>query len=64
MIQVTRLNGQVLVINADKIRYVEATPDTMVCVETGEKLLVKETVTEVVRRAVEYARTVRQPLAV
>ena len=63
MIQVTRLNGQTLVINAEKIRYVEATPDTVVCVETGEKLLVKETVAEIVRRSIEYARAVRQPLS-
>jgi len=62
MITLTRLNGQTLVVNAEKIRYVEATPDTLVCCESGEKLLVREPVQEVVRRAIEYARLIRRPL--
>lgn len=62
MIALTRLNGQPFVINADKIRYVEATPDTVVCCDTGEKLMVKETLAEVTRRAIEYARVIRRPI--
>ena len=62
MIALTRLNGQAFVINAEKIRYVEATPDTVVCCDTGEKLMVKETLAEVTRRAIEYARVIRRPI--
>jgi flagellar protein FlbD len=62
MIQLTRLNGKAFVVNADKIRYVESTPDTIVCCESGEKLMVKETLTEVMKRAIEYARSIRRPL--
>lgn len=62
MIALTRLNGQEFVINAEKIRYVESTPDTIVCCDTGEKLLVKEDVKEVMRRAIEYARIIRKPI--
>lgn len=62
MIQLTRLNGQVFVVNADKIRYVESTPDTLVCCESGEKLMVRETLAEVMRRAIDYARTIRRPI--
>jgi flagellar protein FlbD len=62
MITLTRLNGQAFVINAEKIRYVEQTPDTVVCCDTGEKLMVKEAVHEVVRRAIEYARLIRRPI--
>ncbi|MDB5326676.1 MAG: FlgEa [Phycisphaerales bacterium] len=62
MIQVTRLNGTEFVINADKIRYVEQIPDTMICCDTGEKLLVKESMKEVIRRTIEYARAVRRPI--
>ena len=62
MICLTRLNGQQFVINADKIRYVEATPDTVVCCETGDKLMVKESIQEVMRKAIEYARTIRRPI--
>jgi flagellar protein FlbD len=62
MIQLTRLNGQAFVVNADKIRYVESTPDTIVCCESGEKLMVRETLGEVMKRAIEYARAIRRPL--
>lgn len=63
MIQLTRLNGQAFVMNVEKIRYVEQTPDTVICTDTGEKMLVKETLAEVTKRAIEYARMVRAPLA-
>jgi flagellar protein FlbD len=62
MITLTRLNGQAFVINAEKIRYVEETPDTVVCCDTGEKLMVKEDMQEVIRRAIEYARLIRKPI--
>ena len=63
MIALTRLNGQQLVMNVEKIRYVEETPDTIICCEGGEKMMVKETLAEVTKRAIEYARMVRKPLA-
>lgn len=62
MIAVTRLNGQAFVINADKIRYLEATPDTLICCDNGEKLMVKESLKEVMTRAIEYARVIRRPV--
>ncbi|HUB26065.1 MAG TPA: flagellar FlbD family protein [Tepidisphaeraceae bacterium] len=62
MIALTRLNGQRFVINADKIRYVESTPDTLICCDTGEKMMVKETLAEVTRRAIDYARAIRRPI--
>ena len=62
MIALTRLNGQPFVINAEKIRYLEQTPDTLVCCESGEKLMVKESLDEVIRRAIEYARAIRKPI--
>lgn len=60
MIALTRLNGQTFVINADKIRYVEATPDTVICCDHGEKMMVKESLHEVMRKAIEYARVIRK----
>jgi flagellar protein FlbD len=62
MITLTRLNGQPFVVNAEKIRYVEQTPDTMVCCDNGEKMIVKEPLQEVIRRAIEYARLIRRPV--
>ncbi len=59
MITVTRLNGKPVVVNAELIRFVEQTPDTMITLISGDKLLVKEEMEEVVRRAIEYARSIR-----
>jgi flagellar protein FlbD len=60
MIALTRLNGQSFVINAEKIRYVESTPDTVICCDHGEKMMVRETLEEVMRRAIDYSRIIRR----
>ena len=62
MITLTRLNGKEFVVNAELIRLVEATPDTLVTLRGGEKLVVREGVDQVVEKAVEYGRAVRTPL--
>lgn len=63
MICLTRLNGQQFVINAEKIRSIESTPDTLVCCDTGDKVMVREPLQEVIRRAIEYARLIRRPIS-
>jgi flagellar protein FlbD len=62
MIVLTRLNGQQFVVNADRIRYVESTPDTVICCDSGDKLMVRETLGEVTRKAIDYARTIRRAI--
>lgn len=62
MILVHRLNGQPFVVNADKIRYLESTPDTLICCDNGEKVMVREALDEVMRRAIDYARVIRRPV--
>lgn len=59
MIEVTRLNGRPIVLNADLIESVEATPDTLVSLTTGRKIMVTESVDDVVRRSIEYRSRVR-----
>ena len=59
MIPVTRLNGKRFVVNAELIRYVEKTPDTMITLIGGDKFMVQESLEEVVARAVEYGRQLR-----
>jgi flagellar protein FlbD len=59
MITVTRLNGKPVVVNAELIRFIEQTPDTMITLTSGDKLLVKEKMEDVVRRAIDYARSIR-----
>lgn len=59
MITVTRLNGQSFVVNAELIKMLEATPDTMIMLLNGDRLIVQESVEEVVKRAIEYGRSIR-----
>jgi flagellar protein FlbD len=59
MIKITKLNGRELVINADLIEFVEATPDTLISLTTGRKVMVLEDLDEVVRRAVNYRSRAR-----
>ena len=56
MIELTRLHGEPIIINADLIEFIELTPDTMISTTTGKKVMVKETVEEVIGKAVEYHR--------
>ncbi len=42
MIDITRINGSGLTINADLIETVEETPDTVITLTTGKKIIVKE----------------------
>ena len=59
MITVTRLDRRVVVINAEQIKMLEATPDTIITLLNGDTLVVRESVDEVVRRAIDYARQIR-----
>ncbi|HID78471.1 MAG TPA: flagellar protein [Planctomycetaceae bacterium] len=54
MIKLTRLGGEVFVLNAELIQYVEARPDTFITLTTGQRLVVAESMDEVLRRAVAY----------
>ena len=54
MIKLTRLDGESFILNADLIRFVEARPDTFVTLTTGERLVVVESMDEVLRRSVVY----------
>ena len=59
MIAVTRLNNKRFVVNAEQIRFIETTPDTMITLVNGDKIMVRESLEEVVRLATEYCRQVR-----
>jgi flagellar protein FlbD len=54
MIELTRLNGTPMVLNSDLIKTVEASPDTMLTLIHGEKLIVRETVNELTERVLAY----------
>lgn len=62
MIRLTRLNETEVVINAEMIEFVEAIPDTIVSLVSGKKIMVVESVDQVIERVVEYRKTCNQPL--
>lgn len=62
MIIVTRLNGKPFVINADLIKVVEENPDTTLRLTTGDTMIVKESMQEVVELAIDYGRSLRKLL--
>ncbi|HEX4144401.1 MAG TPA: flagellar FlbD family protein [Pirellulales bacterium] len=57
MIRLTRLDGERFVLNAELIRYVEARPDTFITLTNGERLVVRESMDEVLHRAIDYQRS-------
>lgn len=59
MITVTRLDKRVVVLNADLIKMLEATPDTIVTLLNGDTIVVQDSVEEIVRRVIDYQRQVR-----
>lgn len=54
MIKLTRLDGEPFVLNAELIRYVERRPDTFITLTSGDRIVVAETMDEVVERSVHY----------
>ena len=62
MIQLTRLNNLGLLVNCDLIKFVETAPDTVLTLTSGEKIVVRESLEEVLARLVEFRRTVLQGL--
>ncbi|MGE5676286.1 MAG: flagellar FlbD family protein [Mycobacterium leprae] len=63
MIKVTTLRAKApaLVINADLIETVEATPDTVITLTTGHKYLVQETPDQVISLVIAYRRALNRP---
>lgn len=60
MIKLTRLNDTLFVINVDLIEFVETIPDTIITTTTGKKLMVKESVDDVITRVIEFKRRCAQ----
>ena len=63
MIKVTRFNHTEIYVNADLIEFVEQTPDTVITMLTGRKVLVLEAADAVRRMVVAYRREAGMPAA-
>ncbi len=62
MVLITRLNGTTIYLNAELIKSVEPTPDAVITLTNGERLVAKEPAEVVVARIIEYQRKVHMPL--
>jgi flagellar protein FlbD len=54
MIRITRINGSSIVVNALLIESVESTPDTLITLVTGKKMMVLEPVEQVISLVKQY----------
>ena len=58
MIHVTRLNHQPFAVNSDLIKFVEKGQDTVITLIGGEKIIVRESIEEVVQKVISFRRAV------
>jgi flagellar protein FlbD len=59
MIVLTKINKAPIAVNSDHIQYIEETPDTVITMENGEKVVVKEGLSEVIQKIVNYRRLIK-----
>lgn len=62
MIEVTRMNNTKLLVNAELIEFVEETPDTMITMTSGHKIIVKESRQEIKNRVIWYKAQILKPV--
>ena len=63
MIEVTRLDDTKVMVNADQIQSVQATPDTVITFSSKERMMVKEPVAEITRKILAYHQAIRMTRA-
>jgi flagellar protein FlbD len=59
MIKLSKLNGEEFVVNAEMIRFIESRPDTYITLVNDDRVIVRESMDEVVKRSIAYARAIR-----
>ncbi len=60
MIRLTRINRQSIILNSDLVEHLESTPDTVITMTSGQKLIVLESTDEVVKRIIEFRRVLTE----
>ncbi len=60
IIKVYRFDGSELVVNADLIETVEATPDTVITLTTGKKIVITDGVEDIIKRVMDYKREIHR----
>ena len=61
MISLRRLNNQTIMVNADLIESLESTPDTVVTLTSGNKLLVRDSMGEIQAKIIDFKRQIYGP---
>ena len=64
MIALRRINGREFILNADFIEMIESTPDTMITLTSGKKIIVLNQVDDIVRKTIKYKQLSNQTLQV
>jgi flagellar protein FlbD len=54
MILLTKINGAPIAVNSDLIEFIEETPDTVITLTNGDKIVVHERMSEIIDKVVEY----------
>ncbi|MEN6521602.1 MAG: flagellar FlbD family protein [Armatimonadota bacterium] len=62
MIELSLINGTRITLNSDLIEFIEATPDTIISLSTGKKMIVREPVHEVIDKVIEFRRRIGVPV--
>ena len=58
MIHLTRINHASMILNSDLIEHIEATPDTVISLINGQKMVVLDTADEIVRKVINFRREI------
>jgi len=64
MIALRRLNGEEFVLNSDLIETMEATPDTVLTLTTSKKIIVRNSLEDIVRKTIKYKQLCGQAIQV
>jgi len=60
MILLTKINKAPIVVNCDMMQHIEETPDSVITLNNGDKVVVTERINEIIEKIVEYRRRIRR----
>ncbi len=58
MIVLTKINNNLIAVNSDLIEYIEETPDTVITLTNGDRVVIQEGMTEIIEKVVQYKRLI------
>jgi flagellar protein FlbD len=62
VIQLTRMNESPLMVNAELIECVEVVPDTIITLTGGQKVMVRESASEIRQKVIAFRREIYRDL--